>query len=183
MNGKILCVAILACGAFMFAGCAPNQQYRTVFNPSDHSLPAADPTNAVIEVTKDYRLGFVEFDDQGWFWSKEQKPAVEAMIRRETALDSPQHKAAILVLFVHGWKNNAAYCNSNVNTFKTVLTQLNSLETVLSRNEGRNPRTVIGIYAGWRGLSIRSVYFPHWARRQRSGPVKAPLNALAATAR
>jgi len=141
-------------------GCAGNRPYRTGFNTADPTQPGPDPTNTVIEVTPDYKMGFVEFDDQGWFWEPKQKEAVEQLIRQECGIGASQESAVIMVLFVHGWKNNAAFDNGNVETLRTVLKQLNDLESVFSQKESRPARKLVGIYAGWRGLSIKSDYFP-----------------------
>jgi hypothetical protein len=66
----------------------------------------------------------VEFDDQGWFWNPRQKNVIEQMIRSEAGIGQSNPVPVIMVLFVHGWKNNAAYNNTNVMTFKSVLNQL-----------------------------------------------------------
>lgn len=141
-------------------GCTSNKQYRTSFHASDPTQPGPDPTKTVIEATPDYKLGFVEFDDQGWFWDYHQKTAVEKLIRNECGNGTDQQRPVIMVLFVHGWKHNAAFDDGNVNTLRTVLKQLNDLEEHLSKRQNRSPRKLIGIYAGWRGLSIESDYFP-----------------------
>lgn len=161
MYYSILCVVVLLCLLLaLTAGCARNRQYRTVFDPEKPNKPSSDPTNAVIEATLDYKLGFVEFDDQGWFWNFRQKNAIEELIQNECCLGTANAKATIIVLFVHGWKNNAAYENGNVQTFRAVLKQLSDLEKTLSEKENRMPRQMIGVYAGWRGLSVKSDYFP-----------------------
>jgi hypothetical protein len=162
MNYSILPVAILICVALsLTVGCTSNLPYRTGFNVEDPTRPGPNPATSPIEVTADYKMGFVEFDDQGWFWDViHQKNAVEAMIRKECGIGTPHETAAIMVLFVHGWKNNAAFDNSNVETFRTVLKQLSDLEKAFSQMEKRDPRKLIGVYAGWRGLSIESDYFP-----------------------
>ena len=135
------------------AGCTTNLPYRT-------TLDRPNTPNSVIETTPEYKLGFVEFDDQGWFYDVRQKAAVETMIRTEAGIGTQNETPVILVLFVHGWKNNAASDNGNVNTFRAVLKQLNDLEVHLSQIQKRNPRKLIGVYGGWRGLSIKSDYFP-----------------------
>src|SRR5690349_21836935 len=43
---------------------------------------------------------------------------------------------------------------------RSVLKQLSDLEKTLGEKENRMPRQLIGVYAGWRGLSIKSDYFP-----------------------
>jgi len=57
------------------------------------------------------------------------------------------------LVFVHGWKNNAAFGNSNIATFQAALQKLSEVELALCQKENRQPRKVVGIYAGWRGLS------------------------------
>jgi hypothetical protein len=175
MNYSITSAAAIAliCLALAFTiGCASNKPYRTVFNPTDPTQPGPDPIHNVIESTADYKLGFVEFDEQGWFWNVKQKEAVEKLVRHECGIGGNSPSAAIMVLFVHGWKNNAAYDNTNVATFRATLKQLSDLEKTLSQKENRAPRKMIGIYAGWRGLSLKSDYFPplgmestFWARK------------------
>jgi len=158
-------IALMALTLLFTAGCTANRPYRTGFN-------SEDPATAVIETAAQYRLGFVEFDDQGWFWDSRQKQKVEDMIREEAGIGKQNAAPVIMVLFVHGWKNNAAYGNSNVVTFRAVLNQLADLEQTLSQTQNRAPRKMIGVYAGWRGLSVKSDYFPplgkelsFWARK------------------
>jgi Alpha/beta hydrolase of unknown function (DUF900) len=161
MNRSILSALVLTYLALsLVIGCTSNRPYRTGFNAEDPTQPGPNPTNSVIEATPDYKLGFVEFDDQGWFWDLKQKSAVEQMIRKECGIGTSKEAAVFMVLFVHGWKNNAAFDDTNVETFRTVLKQLSDLEKTFSQKEQRTPRKLIGIYAGWRGLSIKSDYFP-----------------------
>jgi alpha/beta hydrolase family protein DUF900 len=130
------------------AGCTANAPFRTNFDPI-----GGDRANAVIETTPDYKMGFVEFDDQGWFWNARQLRVVEQMISDEAAIH-PGHAAGsqgiILVLFVHGWKDNAAYGGDGVTAFGEILQQLNQAELAQSDHPARK---VVGVYAGWRGLS------------------------------
>ena len=144
-------------------GCTSNQPFRTSFEALDST--GADPTKAVIESTPEYKLGFVEFDDQGWFWDINQRLAVEQMIRTEAGIPqrsgatpaptTAPHAAAtphgiILVAFVHGWKDNAAYDGDGVKAFRDILQQLSKAEQA---QKDHSPRKVVGVYAGWRGLS------------------------------
>jgi hypothetical protein len=161
MKDLFIITVFLTIGWLLFTtGCAANRPYRTGFNLQDPALPGPNATNAVIEAAPAYDLGFVEFDDQGWFWEPKQKQAVEQMIRNVARIGQPAGTPVIMVVFVHGWKNNAAEDNGNVRTFKATLMQLAGLEKKLSQMENRKPRKMIGIYAGWRGLSIKSDYCP-----------------------
>jgi hypothetical protein len=141
-----LTVLIMALGvvAFLAMGCTSNKPFRT-------NLPPSDPAHAVIESTPFYKLGYVEFDDQGWFWNTNQLLAVQQMIRTEAGIGQPDNpQGIVMVLFVHGWKNNAATDDTNVNTFRTTLQYLRAAELAQTNHA---PRKIVGVYAGWRGLS------------------------------
>lgn len=144
----------------MLVGCATkNEPFRKNLPvppnlPQDYTnrpvnQPAINPTHALtIETNADFKIGYVEFDDQGWFWSHQQWVAVKNEIENEAANST---QGLTIIVFVHGWKNNADYNNDNVKMFRSVLTSLSQTMT---------PRKVFGVYVGWRGLSIKSDYFP-----------------------
>src|ERR1041385_7858382 len=101
-------------GLAAMTGCARNCAYRTSYQPSE-----TDPTT-VIEASPDYKLGFVEFDDQGGLWKARQRIEVEQMIRTEAGIDTARPtnpQGIILVAFVHGWKSNASYDSDGVVAF------------------------------------------------------------------
>jgi len=137
--------------AFFVAGCTSNTPFRTNLTPCDPAQSGAACADAVIESTPEYKLGFVEFDDQGWFWNTNQAITVEKMIRTEAGIGQANNQQGIvIVVFVHGWKNNAATGDTNVNTFRTTLQYLRAAE-LAQTNHG--PRKIVGVYAGWRVLS------------------------------
>ena len=162
MNITLTVLAIATCVVILFVvGCTSNKPFRTSFTPCNSAQTGADCTNAVIESTPDYKLGFVEFDDQGWFWDTNRVKAVEQMIRTEAGIGQTNNaEGIVIVLFVHGWKNNAAYDNNNVEMFRQTLKQLRAAETIQSNTNLRAARKIVGVYAGWRGLSVKSDWFP-----------------------
>jgi hypothetical protein len=109
--------------------------------------PSIDPPGA------DYRLGYIELDEQGWLWGQkgQQILQVQHLIDQESGLVDPAKgvRGVILVAFVHGWKNNAAVGNPNVESFKTTLAALAKTE---KEHNKEHPRPVIGVYIGWPGL-------------------------------
>jgi hypothetical protein len=145
----------LAALAVTLWGCSTdNKPYRTSLpvpadaSPADLARPGGMPTidtnaNACIERHGNFNIGFVELDDQGWLWAHSQWAAVKNEIRSEH--DATPAKGLTLLVFVHGWENNAAYDNDNVNMFRGVLTNLSLTLT---------NRTVFGVYVGWRGKSL-----------------------------
>ena len=145
----ILFVAAGLVAVVLLAGCAANRQIRT-------DLPSAavvDPTKAVVEQGQGYELGFVEFDDQGWFWDRRQLDAVTGMIRKEAGLHGGDPRGLIVLSFVHGWKHNASHDDENVRMVRRILSQLSAAEEIEARKDGRPARGVVGVYGGWRGLS------------------------------
>lgn len=87
---------------------------------------------------RNFKLHFVEFTDQGHFHSRDQ---FFAMLERVKNAGGNQD----IILYIHGWNNDARPNNSNVIKF----TQL--LGSISERNRSR---TVTGIFVGWRGASI-----------------------------
>jgi len=148
--------SLLTCFFLFLVGCTANRPYRTSLPvPPDTNRPTGfgyapiDPIkNSVIETNAGFDIGYVEFDDEGWFWAYRQWQAVKTEIEAEGAEDT---NGLTIIVFVHGWKNNAAFDDGNVQTFRAALTNLSAT---------LKPRKVFGIFVGWRGLSTESDYFP-----------------------
>ena len=71
---------------------------------------------------QDYLLGFVEFDDQGWFHQQEKsgRQQMDALLHYLYAHDNDY----LLVVYAHGWRHNANTCDENVACFRRLLEQL-----------------------------------------------------------
>ena len=54
-----------------------------------------------------------------------------------------------IVVYVHGWKHNAEFNDSNVIQFRKILQGVRATELITE-----TPRDVVGIYVGWRGRSL-----------------------------
>jgi hypothetical protein len=155
MKSRQYCIIVLGL-LFTLVGCTSNRPYRNslpVHSGDDTNRPAnlkpINPTNSVaIETNAGFNIGYVEFDDQGWFWAHKQWQAVKDEIQNEASVDT---NGLTIIVFVHGWKNNADFNCGNVETFRTVLTNLSI---------ALYPRKVFGVYVGWRGLSVKSDIFP-----------------------
>ncbi len=154
-----LILTLFAIGAgtlvVLTAGCVSNRPHRTEIAECDTSQPGGDCAKAVIETTPEYKLGFVEFDDQGWFWDRRQLNAVEKMIKDESGIGTANAQGIVMVVFVHGWKNNADFNNTNVAMFRATLGELYKAEQVQSGMDNRPARKIVGVYGGWRGLSVK----------------------------
>ena len=144
-------VMLIALVAFV-TGCTGLKQYRTNYTACDTALSAANCQSNTIEVSTNYVLGLVEFDDQGWLWDRKQ---MNAVLDRFSVEDSAN--GLLMVVFVHGWKHNASFDDDNVRMFRTNLTELAEMERQLGRDSGVKPRKVAGVYVGWRGLSSKAL--------------------------
>src|SRR5208282_779696 len=99
MNTALALLAAAAGALLLFtAGCASNRPFRTRFAPCDTTQTNAACAKAAIEVTPDYKLGFVEFDDQGWFWDRAQLGAVENMLKTEAGIGHTNNAAGIIIV-------------------------------------------------------------------------------------
>jgi hypothetical protein len=136
---------LFALSTFLF-GCESPKQFRT--NYQTGLQPNSTNSNYVVEETKNYTLGFVEFDDQGWLWNRKQIDAVTSKFS-----DEIKTQGLLIVTFVHGWKHNASSQDGNVQMLRFVLREIAKMEQLLSEKENRPSRRIVGIYVGWRGLS------------------------------
>src|SRR5215469_16164966 len=99
---------------------------------------------------RSFLLGFVEIDDEGKPYIRDQIPSLFNRVEQEA-----QYQDLSIIIFVHGWKHNDAPTDSNVRGFLRFLRQVAEME--LQRAPTYWPaRKVVGIYIGWRGLSINT---------------------------
>jgi hypothetical protein len=161
LSAILLLLGGLAACLLLF-GCASPGPYRT----------DADADHQIVEnhAAEGYQVGYIEFDEQGWFWMpdsgtgdigyRKQVREVENMIASAARLDPTKPKSArgiILVAFVHGWRNNAAPDEANnVPQFKYMLAELATQERA---QNPQSPRAVVGVYIGWPGLSAKAEPF------------------------
>lgn len=108
-----------------------------------------DSLEHIQEENSDYYLGFVEVDDQGVFFNRDQFQNLTC------ELSSYAKSSGVLIsVFVHGWHHNAKPGDDNINNFKESLITLSQLEQMFAQEKGISPRKTVGIFIGWRGESI-----------------------------
>jgi pimeloyl-ACP methyl ester carboxylesterase len=122
----------------------------------------------------DLELRVVQADDFGTLWD-----AAAA----QTALDEVSREAAannvLVVVFVHGWHNNAQPDNANYLDFTKALRALVADLSQPARQQTRKNLTgietvkVIGLYVGWRGRSLPWIldYATFWSRKSTAAKV------------
>jgi len=133
-------------GAFVFllSGCAANQPYHLGEAPTETAVsPPAGGGAAAKDI---YRLGFIEFDEQGDFWDRDQlRKTVQAI--RYTG------RPILLVTYIHGWQNNSNPTDADdVRQFRGLLARLTADQTVQASG-----LQVFGVYLGWRGRVVHKV--------------------------
>ncbi len=167
--GLALCL-LSAC-----VGTTPHQQIRTLvvsdplgkdslgdYNNLKH-LPhdafAKRVGERIVESYQQFDLSVVEFDDQGKFWNKEQQLiALDGLVNDAKA----KQNGAIILVFVHGWQENADVVNATVRCFRRTLYDW-------YQDEGPDGRRIIGVYVGWRGQSQRLPlikWLTFWSRKK-----------------
>jgi hypothetical protein len=125
-----------------------------------------------VEEHQNYDLLFIEFDDQGWVQNSASLPrpgedyideffAKLEEIRRRYAEDQ---RGLSLTVYVHGWHHDADANDSDVRSFRSMLSDLALSD---DSQTGARSRTV-GIYVGWRGESVNLPYLnmiTFWERK------------------
>jgi hypothetical protein len=159
-----------------FTGCTPNAPYRDLNVHSDSSnfggyIGGRPQQKSFYERTESdpYNLAFIEFDEKGDFWDREQLGYAYKQIEK---LSRNSSKPPLLFIYIHGWQNNASDKTSDVANFRGLLSRLARNSQISSNYQ------VFGVYLGWRGLLVpggtgpfsQALYFvPHessfWSRK------------------
>ena len=138
---RVLCLSILVSA---IAGCTANQPWRT---QGLVSCPGKGCDTTIIQKYENYDLSFVEFTERGNVFNRDRLNAVLEHV--DSLAQKPQGVAAIV--FVHGWKHNASEDDENVRSFRKLLAKTAALRDMGVLLHGRK---LVGIYIGWRGLSL-----------------------------
>jgi hypothetical protein len=135
----------------------PNKQLRTEFVDGNCLWGEVDCSKSVIEHYLEYDLGFIEFTERGNLYDRSSSSRVLNYIQQQAEAE----QGAAVFVFVHGWKHNADYDDSNVVQFREFLSRA-------AENSVVGKRKVIGLYLGWRG-ALTTVPFlketTYWARK------------------
>jgi len=158
----------------VLAGCALDQAYRMPVEqprlflagqPKSYSLE--EHAYSVRDDAGSYYMGYVEFDDQGWYHDLRQQQGLLSWLRAQRT--SAPGRRFLIVTYAHGWKHNASTSDPDVDNFRKLLQSLAVQEQAAQRlNPAHQARTVVGVYLGWRGESIRVPLFKEltfWTRK------------------
>lgn len=143
-------VALLLFAAGLL-GCVSSQPHQTTLAPrpgADGRLPGPPPTASQCSGQLAC-VAFVEYDDFGNPFHRGQlQGAVDA------ATEFAKAGGSVLV-YVHGWHNDAANGTRDVEHFRQLVARASELDAKVRPNRQGAGR-VLGIYVGWRGDSIAS---------------------------
>jgi len=199
--GTVVCIVL----AFCLSGCASDVRYRTAVATSDelvcqfqdqdieHCKHASTEVHQVVGTDDGYTLHFVEFDDEGAphegailgakidsSLEAESPSQMNAALRQIREILSKPEQCVELVIFTHGWQNNAKFDNPNVESFRDFLRRIAAVNskgptdqqacfgarvvrpaacaasaaTPCVSNVPPVHRKLVGIYVGWRGQTF-----------------------------
>ncbi len=136
------------------SACTANKMYRKDYVPCTYKGPG-DCAESALQVyapgaMDEYRLGFIEYDDQGQLHDPKQ---MEAVLNEYYQLAGTGD--VLLIAFVHGWQHSAEPDDSNIVSFRKMLAQVSEVEGIGSEQQLRVKRKVLGLYVGWRGKSLK----------------------------
>jgi hypothetical protein len=92
----------------------------------------------------EYDIAFAEFSERGNPFNTRWISNILKKIEQHE-----KETGVVIVVFVHGWKHNASEEDNNLIDFKKALSTI-----ATSPNSPLNDRRLVGLYVGWRGLSI-----------------------------
>jgi hypothetical protein len=140
-----------------------------------------------------FDLFTIEFDDQGRYWSQAAVESALDEIQKVRDKDGD----VLIVLFFHGWFNNADVCNGKLACFRELLSLVARAEREYVKaaravNTAAKERKVIGVYGAWRGetlaVPVAKQLFTFWGRKSaahtigENGAVTELISRLAAVA-
>ena len=144
----------------------------------------ADPIQLSMDTSSLLSFAIVEFNDSGTYWDRTQFTNLKQEIARiadfQTSSDTPG-PGILLMMFVHGWRQNASEGSSNLHHFRQFAQHLSSSPSICNvkatKGSGCPAKAkphVLAVYLGWRGDSTGAT--SHLARQL--GPFRALAQAL-----
>ena len=130
----------------------------TTFSSSGWEANRKQWDSAPIKHNPEYSLSVIEFDDQGWYHDLAQRDALMRFLEETGSED------LLIVVFVHGWKHNAAAGDDNLRSFQALLRDARA-----SEEQRETSRRVLGVYLSWRGRSLSGTWLwtnaSFWTRK------------------
>ena len=156
LNNNIRLIIVALCLSSILTACISNEPFHPIAKIQDCAQPSdcecANKDKAcgisLVERHENYDLAFIEFTERGNFFSRSNSRYVYDFIISDRIKTLAGRKDGVaVVVFVHGWKHNAKATDTNVLDFKIMLERF-------AQNEVFGSRRIVGLYLGWRGLSV-----------------------------
>jgi hypothetical protein len=178
-------VCLVAMTLLSSAGCVRQQRFRFVpartacFPETARAEQTAAPADQKPSLDcrrEQYKLAFIEFDQQGRAWDRQQGEVALKLLDAEKARVA--NGKVITVVYVHGWKNNASEAPpggkpKDVEKFRSALAEL-GFRSQQAAGSGP-PIPVVGVYMAWRGKSLMGPswfnFLSVWGRRNSANRV------------
>jgi len=151
---RFLPAIVLVSSLATLTGCVAQKQWRTqpfYSGPAATNPPAKNvedrfviPLDPSASQNRFYSMAFVEFKNDGNLWNPRQLEEAKKAIDEA---DRNSNHRALVVTFIHGWKNNARSDNNNVHDFRE---QMNHIAWKYCRVDPKQCG-VVGIYVAWSG--------------------------------
>jgi len=126
-------------------GKVPNRQWNTTRETSVRRFATPDGRN-------EYSICTVELDDQGVMWDPRQ---LDWTAEHMGQVISASADGAILFVFVHGWKQDAAWHGGTKGRLALFRQDLERIaHRAASEPDEPEPAPIVGVYLGWRGRSF-----------------------------
>jgi hypothetical protein len=136
-------LAVIALLTGLLSGCG---SYLATRYPNNDPKATSDNDRMILNKAT-YKLGFVEFDEQGETCNRKFAAQLITDVSDESlkALQNGGH--LLLITYVHGWENNAH--SDDVNRFEDFLGNISQSKMVK-----RNHFEVYGVYLAWNGRGV-----------------------------
>ena len=144
--------ALAAMSVCIATGCASNAPYHS--SAPSGAVCATEPASnecltSVYQEFASHDIAFTEFTERGNAFDDKAVESVLTKIKEHASA-----RGVVVIVFIHGWKHNAAEQDENVRSFKDAL---NTMTGILGNTFGETElgsRRLVGVYVGWRGASI-----------------------------
>jgi len=179
-------VALFA-AAMLAAGCVQQRRFRFVpattacFPETATATPVAGPPGQKPSLDcrrAQYKMAFIEFDEKGRMFDPREEEAAGKLLDFEKARAT--NGTVITVVYVHGWKNNAASAEpggkpKDVEKFQGALLELGYRAEQAARAANAPTVPIIGIYMAWRGKTLMGpdwvTFASLWSRRNTANNI------------
>jgi hypothetical protein len=104
-----------------------------------------------------FDLGFLEFNQTGNLIDRRQLASIEEQLKSNSVGENA--KTNFIIIFVHGWRNDASIGRTDSAKFRTVMGYLTSFIHQRCQIQNCSP-AVTGIYVGWPGRAVTEPSIP-----------------------